>query len=160
MSRIDLFAFGGGFGSLPLMYHEVLARHWMSSPTFLDGVALGQITPGPIVITATFVGYIVHGIPGALVATIGVFLPSFVIVVAASQYVPRLRHHRRFDAVVSALSAAFVGLLVITTARFATAVPWDARRIVLATTALIALLASVDILWVVVSSAAVAALIL
>ncbi|MGE0304984.1 MAG: chromate efflux transporter [Acidimicrobiia bacterium] len=160
MGRIDLFAFGGGFGSLPLMYHEVLARHWMTPPTFLDGVALGQITPGPIVITATFVGYIVHGLPGALVATIGVFLPSFVIVVAASQYVSRLRQHRRFDAVVSALSSAFVGLLAVTTARFAIAVPWDAPRIVLATTALVALLGGVDILWIVLTAAAAATLLL
>jgi chromate transport protein ChrA len=57
MARIDLFAFGGGFADLPLMFHEVVDVHaWMDSTTFLNGLALGQVTPGPIVVTATFVG--------------------------------------------------------------------------------------------------------
>jgi len=57
MMKVDLFAFGGGFASVPLMYHEVVnMRHWMDGKTFMDGIALGQVTPGPIVITATFVG--------------------------------------------------------------------------------------------------------
>ena len=58
MFRIDLFAFGGGFASVPLMYHEIVdVRSWMNGETFMNGIALGQVTPGPIVITATFVGY-------------------------------------------------------------------------------------------------------
>ena len=62
MLRIDLFAFGGGFASLPLMFHEVVnAMGWMDGKTFMDGIALGQVTPGPIIITATFVGYLVRG---------------------------------------------------------------------------------------------------
>jgi chromate transporter len=70
MLRIDLFAFGGGLASVPLMLHEVVEiRHWMDPKTFMDGIALGQVTPGPIVITATFVGYSVQGFWGALVAT-------------------------------------------------------------------------------------------
>ena len=78
MLKIDLFAFGGGFASLPLMLHEIVNnRGWLDSKTFMDGIALGQVTPGPIIITATFVGYIVSGILGALVATIAIFTPSF-----------------------------------------------------------------------------------
>ncbi len=65
MLKIDLFAFGGGFASLPLMLHEiVIVKGWMVSETFMDGIALGQVTPGPIVITAAFVGYIVRGSQG------------------------------------------------------------------------------------------------
>jgi chromate transporter len=57
MSKIDLIAFGGGFTSVPLLFHEIVEiRNWMDGPTFLNGIALGQFTPGPIVITATFVG--------------------------------------------------------------------------------------------------------
>ena len=78
MTKIDIFAFGGGFASLPLMFHEVVDVHgWLNSSTFLNGIALGQVTPGPIVITATFVGYLVYGLPGAIVATFGIFVPSF-----------------------------------------------------------------------------------
>jgi len=58
MVKVDLFAFGGGFASVPVMLHHVVdVWHWMDSKTFMDGIALGQVTPGPIVITATFVGY-------------------------------------------------------------------------------------------------------
>lgn len=85
MLRIDLFAFGGGFASVPLMFHEfVEVRSWIDAQTFLNGIALGQITPGPIVITATFVGYMVYGLIGAIVATVSVFLPSFLIVIGVT----------------------------------------------------------------------------
>ena len=78
MLKIDLFAFGGGFASIPLMLQEVVSvEGWLDSRAFLDGIALGQVTPGPIVITATFVGYMVHGLPGALVATIAMFTTFF-----------------------------------------------------------------------------------
>ena len=62
MTSIDIFAFGGGFTALPLMFHQVVDVHsWLDSSTFLNGIALGQVTPGPIVITATFVGYLIVG---------------------------------------------------------------------------------------------------
>ncbi|HEY3360601.1 MAG TPA: chromate efflux transporter, partial [Methanosarcina sp.] len=81
MLRIDLFAFGGGFASVPLMLHEfVEVRSWMDSSTFMNGIALGQITPGPIVITATFVGYILYGPLGAVIATVSILLPSFLMI--------------------------------------------------------------------------------
>ena len=80
MFRIDLFAFGGGFASVPLMLHEIVeVHHWMDSATFMNGIVLGQITPGPIVITATFIGYLVGGPLGGVIATISIFLPSFML---------------------------------------------------------------------------------
>ena len=82
-----------GFASVPLMFHEfVEVRAWMDGQMFLNGIALGQITPGPIVITATIVGYMVYGSIGAIVATIGVFLPSFLIVIGVVPYFDRLRN--------------------------------------------------------------------
>ena len=85
MFRIDLFAFGGGFSSLPLMFHEIVeVRNWVDSQTFMNGIVLGQVTPGPIVITATFIGYLLGGLLGGIVATIGIFLPSFTMVVVVS----------------------------------------------------------------------------
>ena len=81
MIKVDMFAFGGGFASVPVMLHQVVdVRHWMDSKTFMDGIALGQVTPGPIVITATFVGYQVAGMLGAFIGTVAVFSPSFLMV--------------------------------------------------------------------------------
>ena len=150
MFRIDLFAFGGGFASVPLMHHEVVdVRSWMNSETFLNGIALGQVTPGPIVITATFVGYLLHGVAGAVIATASVFLPSFLMVVGIVPYFDRLRASDRFNRCMSGILASFVGLLLSVTAQFALGVQWDVPRIVLAGAALVALLLRVDVLWVV-----------
>jgi chromate transporter len=82
MMKVDLFAFGGGFASVPLMYQEVVGiRQWLPASVFMDGIALGQVTPGPIVITATFVGHQVAGLAGATVGTVFIFLPSLLMVV-------------------------------------------------------------------------------
>jgi len=151
MFRIDLFAFGGGFASVPLMYHEIVeVRHWMDSQTLMNGIALGQVTPGPIVITATFIGYLLGGWFGGVVATIGIFLASFTLVVAISPYFDRLRASPAFNKVIGGVLCSFVGLLLTVTIRFALNVHWDLSHILLANGALIALLLKADILWVVV----------
>lgn len=148
--KVDFFAFGGGFASLPLMFHEIVeVRSWMDGQTFLNGIALGQITPGPIVITATFVGYMVDGLVGAVVATVGVFLPSFLIVVAAALSFDKLRRSAYFTRALSGILGSFVGLLLMVTFRFASAIPWNIPRTLLAAAAFIALLSKVEIIWVV-----------
>jgi chromate transporter len=150
MSRIDLFAFGGGFASVPLMFHEVVdVRKWMDGQTLMNGIVLGQVTPGPIVITATFVGYLLGGPLGGVVATLGILLPSFLMVVAISPYFDRLRTSRHFNKVIGGVLGSFVGLLFTVTIRFASNVHWDWAHLVLAGGAFIALLLSVDLLWVV-----------
>jgi chromate transporter len=150
MFRIDLFAFGGGFASVPLMFHEVVeVRRWMDGPTLLNGIALGQVTPGPIVITATFIGYLLHGFLGGLVATVSVFLPSFMIVIAIVPYFDRMRNSPYFNRVLMGILCSFVGLLLTVTVRFASNIPWDLPRLVITLGAFIALLKKVDILWVV-----------
>ena len=151
MFRIDLFAFGGGFASVPLMYHEIVeVRQWMDGQTFLNGIVLGQVTPGPIVITATFAGYWLYGLIGALIATVSVFLPSFILVIGLVPYVDKLRTSRYFNKVVDGILCSFVGLLLTVTFRFAGDVRWDLPRVILASAAFAALLLKVDILWVVV----------
>jgi chromate transporter len=151
LSRIDLFAFGGGFASVPLMLHEIVdVRHWMDSATFMDGIVLGQVTPGPIVITATFIGYLFGGLLGGVIATISIFLPSFTLVVGLSPYFDQLRGSPYFNKVIGGVLCSFVGLLLTVTIRFALNVHWDLSHLVLAIGALIALLLKVDILWVVV----------
>ena len=148
--KIDLFAFGGGFTSLPLMLHEIVGvRGWMDSKTFMDGIALGQVTPGPIVITAAFVGYLLHGFGGSLVATISIFTPSFLILVIINPVFDRLKASPLFLKATKGILASFVGLLLYVLIKFALAVPWDLPRIVLGIAALAALFKKVDILYVV-----------
>ncbi len=156
MMRIDLFAFGGGFASLPLMLHEIVdVRGWMDSKTFMDGIALGQVTPGPIVITSTFVGYMIHGITGAIVATVAVFTPSFLMVVAVTPVMDRLKTSSHFLGATRGILASFVGLLFFVTVKFALAVPWDITRALLVCAALAALLKKVDILYIVLITSAI-----
>jgi len=151
LMRIDLFAFGGGFASVPLMLHEIVeVRGWMDNQTFMNGIALGQVTPGPIVITATFVGYLLAGPLGGAIATISIFLPSFMLVIGISPYFDRLRGSPYFNKIITGVLCSFVGLLLTVTIRFALNVHWDISHILLATGALLALLRKVDILWVVV----------
>lgn len=151
MIRIDLFAFGGGFASVPLLFNEVVSVHrWLDGPTLLDGIVLGQVTPGPIVITATFVGYLLYGTIGAGVATLGVFLPSFLIVVAAAPHFDRLRRSPVFAGFIGGALCSFPGLLLVVTCHFAQNVRWDVPRLLLSVAALLALRLGTNILWVVV----------
>jgi chromate transporter len=149
MFRIDLFAFGGGFSSVPLMFHEaVQVRRWLDGPTLLNGIVLGQVTPGPIVITATFIGYLLAGPGGAAVATVGVFLPSFLLLLATAPYFDRLRTAPQFNKIVSGVLCSFVGLLLTVSARFAQGVTWDWLHLLLAVGAFIALRLKVNGLWI------------
>jgi chromate transporter len=151
MFRIDLSAFGGGFASVPLMFHEVVDVHsWLDAKTFLNGIALGQVTPGPIVITATFIGYLLYGVLGGLIATVSIFLPSYILVVGITPYFDKLRSSPYFSRAISGILSSFVGLLLSVTIRFALDIPWDLPRAILAGGAFIALLFKVEICWVVI----------
>jgi chromate transporter len=153
MMKIDVFAFGGGFASLPLMLHEIVSvKGWMDSKTFMDGIALGQITPGPIVITSTFVGYMTYGLSGAIIATTAIFMPSFLMVIAVTPVFDRLKNSAYFSGAMKGVLASFVGLLFFVTVRFAMAVPWDIARALLACAAFAALFKKIDILYVVLIS--------
>jgi len=161
MLRIDLFAFGGGFASLPLMLHEIVnVRGWMDYRTFMDGVALGQVTPGPIVITATFVGYLAYGFAGAIVATTAIFTPSFLILIIVTPLFDRLKRSSHFLKATKGILASFVGLLFFVTVKFLLNVPWDMMRIILGLAALTALLKKLDVLYVVLIGAVISMLLL
>ncbi|MBC7294252.1 MAG: chromate transporter, partial [Thermoleophilia bacterium] len=140
MLRVDLFAFGGGFASVPLMQHEVVDVHrWMDAQVFIDGIALGQVTPGPIVITATFVGYMFAGFRGAVVATAAIFLPSFVILTLVEPYFDRFKRNRFFRKAITGILLSFVGLLLAVTVHLGMSVSWEVWSIILAVAAFAAL---------------------
>lgn len=160
MARIDLFAFGGGYASVPLMLHEVVSvRQWLDDATFMNGIVLGQVTPGPIVITATFVGYLLRGLTGSAIATVSVFLPSFVLVVAIALYFNRLRTSATFNKIIAGALCSFVGLLLNVTIHFATQIAWDIPLAALAVAGFVALRLKVDILWVVLAGTVVSVIV-
>ena len=160
MAKVDLFAFGGAYGSLPLMLHEVVdVRHWLDAATFLDGIALGQITPGPIVITATFVGWAVAGLPGALVATVSVFFPSFVVLTAAMPVIELVHGHRLAGPIRRGTSAAVAGLIAATGIKLALALPLTLVSMGIGMASLAALLMGLAPLWVVAGGGLAAALV-
>lgn len=159
MLRVDLFAFGGGFASVPIMLHEIVdVRRWMDPKTFMDGIALGQVTPGPIVITATFVGYAVRSFAGALVATVSIFLPSFFLVISLSPFFLRLNSFSLFRRGIGGILCSFVGLLASTSLKFGIALTWDLQRIAIAAAAFAALMFRVNLLWVILVAVVVALL--
>jgi chromate transporter len=159
MLRVDALAFGGGFASVPVMLHEVVGvRHWMSTRIFMDGIAMGQVTPGPIVITATFVGYRIAGLLGAALATVAVFLPSFLILALVVPHFDRMKANPYFQRAMRGILASFVGLLLAVTIKFALAVPWSPLSALLAGAAFTALMLKVEIPWVVVPGAVISAL--
>lgn len=155
MLKVDLFAFGGGFASVPLMLQEiVINRGWLDSRTFMDGIALGQITPGPIVITATFAGYLLQGIPGAVIATLAIFTPSFFLLIFTAPYFDRLKTSPYFSRATQGIYASFVGLLLFAGIAFTTAVHWNWTGIVLGVAGFTAFVFKIDILYVVLAAIA------
>jgi chromate transporter len=111
--RIGSVTFGGGLVMVPLIESEVVNNHhWLTHQEFADAFALGQITPGPVLITATFVGYRVAGTLGALVATVSIFLPAFLMTIAAASSMRRFRDNEQVQAFLRGVAPAVVGLLV------------------------------------------------
>lgn len=110
--RVGLVTFGGGFVMIPMIQHEVVSGHqWLTSKEFADGMALGQLTPGPVVITATFVGYKVAGLLGAWVASTAVFLPSFLLSLVFGYSLERWKSNPGVAAFMSGVQPAVVGLM-------------------------------------------------
>jgi chromate transporter len=110
--RVGTVTFGGGYVMVPQIETDVVqVNKWMDHQTFADGVAFGQITPGPVLITSTFIGYKVAGIIGAIMATIAAFLPSFVMTMIAGASINRFRANFHVQAFLAGVAPAVVGML-------------------------------------------------
>jgi len=110
--RVGTVTFGGGYVMIPQIETDVVqVNKWMDHQTFADGMAFGQITPGPVLITATFIGYKVAGVIGAIVTTIAAFLPSFVMTVIAGTSINRFRTNFQVQAFLAGVAPAVVGML-------------------------------------------------
>lgn len=92
--RIGLFTFGGGYAMVPLIQREMTSHQWLSPQQFGDILAISQITPGPLAInTATYVGFVIAGVAGSAAATIGVMLPSLILILTLTHWLDRVWHH-------------------------------------------------------------------
>lgn len=108
--KIGAFCFGGGLVIIPLVENEVVYKYgWLTKQEFIDAVTLGQITPGPVIISATFIGYRVYGILGAIVATLSVILPSFLLICLATEGVKRFHENRYLVNFFRGARAAVIG---------------------------------------------------
>lgn len=112
--KIGVISFGGGYVMIPILQWEMVDRlAWLTTRQFLDGILLGFITPGPIIILATFVGFWVAGLPGAVIATVSIFLPPILIIVFLTPYYQRLKEARFMRPIIQGILAALVGMLVL-----------------------------------------------
>jgi len=150
MLRIDLFSFGGGLAAMPIMYHEFIdIFNWFDEKTFMDGMILGQVTPGSIIISATFFGYMKYGILGSVLATICVFTPSFLILMGIVPFFDKLKTYPQFNKVINGILCSFVGLLVVITYRFAIDIHWTPVSIIFTSVAFVLLIRRIDVMWVI-----------
>jgi chromate transporter len=112
--KTGLFSFGGAYASLVFVQRGAVDQyHWLTVPQLLDGVALSVATPGPFMLFTTFVGYLAGGIPGAVIATFFVFLPSFIFVIIGAKYIEQVRNNRFVQAFLAGVSAAVVGVILV-----------------------------------------------
>ena len=112
MFKVGAVAFGNGMTIMPLLQQEVVVtHHWLSLKEFADGIAFGQITPGPFLITATFIGYKVAGLGGSALATVGIFYPSFFYTLVMTELYEKIKHNPWIRRALKGILASFTGML-------------------------------------------------
>jgi chromate transporter len=139
--KVGALSYGGGFVIIPLMQHDVVhTYHWMSGGQFLSAVALGQVTPGPVVQTVAVVGYAAAGVPGGLLASFVAFTPSFLFVLVGAPRFAALRRSQRVQAFLTGAGPTAIGAIAGSTIPLALALShlWQAAVLGLALIALIA----------------------
>ena len=157
--KIGSVLFGSGYVLLAFLRADFVDRlGWLTEQQLLDAIAVGQVTPGPVFTTATFIGYVLAGFPGAVVATVGIFLPAFVFVAVSGRLVPRIRRSRVAGAALDGVNGASLALMAVVTLQLGRAVFVDVTSVVVAVLAL-ALLATgrVNPTWIVAGGALVGA---
>ncbi len=138
--RTGLLVFGSGLVIVPFLKAYVVDQyHWLGNREFLDSVAIGMISPGPVVISATFVGYLLDGVRGALAASVGIFSPAVLFTVLATPLLLRYARNRRLQGFIRGITVAVVGVLVGTTYLVAKTAIGDALTVAIAAGSLLAL---------------------
>lgn len=146
--KVGSILFGSGYVLLAFLRADLVQRWgWLTDQQLIDAIAVGQFTPGPVVTAATFIGYVVAGVPGALLATFGIFFPSFVFVAASNPLIPRLRQSRWAAGFLDGVNVASLGLMATVTWQLARAALVDGLTVGLG------LVAAVLVFWLRVNSA-------
>jgi chromate transporter len=131
--KVGAVLYGSGYVLLAFIRADLVDRwHWLTESQLLDAVAVGQVTPGPVFTTATFIGYVLGGTKGAVVATVGIFLPAFVFVAVSGPLVPRIRRSAPAGAFLDGVNAAALALMVVVTYQLGRAAIVDWTTIALA----------------------------
>ena len=153
--KVGAVVFGSGYVLLAFLRADLVDRlHWLSEAQLLDAVAVGQVTPGPVFTTATFIGYVVAGPWGAVVATLGIFLPGFVLVAITRPMIARLRQSPFAGALLDGVSVASLGLMAVVAVQLAHAARVDIPAAVIAIAGAILLIKfKVNATWVVAGAA-------
>jgi chromate transporter len=121
--KIGCVLYGGGYVLVAFLQSGLVEElKWLTQQQLLDAVAIGQFTPGPISSTATFIGYVIAGIPGAIVATVGIFLPSFIFVLILNPLIPRLRSSKLMSAFLDAVNVSALSLMAVVTIKLGLAI--------------------------------------
>src|SRR5215510_7123292 len=131
--KTGLFSFGGAYASLAFLQHGAVDQHrWLTGSQLLDGVALSVATPGPFMLFTTFVGFVAGGVFGAMLATLFVFLPSFVFVIGGAPYIESVSNNRLIQAFLAGVSAGVVGMIVAVSIELMQAAPLNLPTLAIA----------------------------
>ncbi|NJL89159.1 MAG: chromate efflux transporter [Coleofasciculaceae cyanobacterium SM2_1_6] len=155
--KIGFVLYGSGYVLLAFLQREFVERNqWLTSQQLLDAVAIGQITPGPVFTTATFIGYLLAGNAGAIAGTVGIFLPSFLLVLLVNPWVDKLRQSPWTSGLLDGINAASLGLMAGVLFTLAQAALVDWQTIVIAALSLIAVFRfSINSAWLVLAGGAI-----
>ncbi|MDB9312854.1 chromate efflux transporter [Spirulina sp. CS-785/01] len=123
--KVGVVLFGSGYVLIAFLEGELVGRGWLTQQELLDAIAIGQFTPGPVLSTSTFIGYVVSGFPGAMVATVGIFLPSFLFVLAVNPLIPKMRQSVWAGAFLDAVNVSAVALMAVVTGQLAFTLLWQ-----------------------------------
>jgi len=154
--KVGALLFGSGMVLFAFIQRDVVYRlGWLTQRQLVDAIAVGQMTPGPVLSSATFIGYLVSGWAGAVVATVAVFLPSFFITALLGRYLPKLRKWPLGQAFLKGINAAVVALILVIAIGLARSVSWDAVAVAIVAASLFLLLRyEVETWWLVLGGAA------
>lgn len=153
--KIGSVLFGSGYVLLAFVRAELVERlGWLTEPQLIDAIAVGQVTPGPVFTTATFIGYVLAGAGGALTATAGIFLPAFIFVAASGPLVPHIRRSRGASAFLDGVNVASLALMAVVTVQLGRAALIDVPAIALALVAAVLLVRyKMNATWLILSGA-------